>query len=364
MMPTPDCFTLGQAVCQALQGAWRASPPAVRISPEAFQAIAPGLSRSGSGALCWHALGNSPLAKTPEGRRLGKIYRNSLAAGAARERQIPQIADWLRSLQGEPLLVKGWSSARHYAHPWLRPYGDVDVCVPPQRLASLLPALEQNPDLAQHLDLHAGIPDLKGRTWDEAVARSQLVPLESTAIRILGAEDHLRLLCLHLVRHVLERPLWLCDIAAALENLPENFDWDYCLQGETWLAEWIECIVGLAQELLGAEVRDVPMRTKPGRFASWVAPYVHWKWGQQCLTALPGGADGRREAMRFLWYHKSNPLRWAWRLKLSPSHSMFRIQTQALLSRPWQLLVRIGRRWHEPTAVKSQAFEIHRERTF
>jgi hypothetical protein len=50
------------------------------------------------------------------------------------------------------------------------------------------------------------------------------VELNGAKIRILGAEDHLRLLCLHLLKHGAWRPLWLCDVAAALESRPSSFD--------------------------------------------------------------------------------------------------------------------------------------------
>lgn len=363
MSATSDCVQLGQVVCQALRGVWRANPPAPGLSAESWQTVASGLAAAGTGALCWHALRRSPLATTPAGRSLGRDYRHALVRGATREQQIPWIVARLRRLGVEPILVKGWSSARHYALPYLRPHGDVDVCLRPNQVANVVPVLAEDPVLAQHIDLHGGIPDLRGRTWDEAFARSRLVTLNGESVRVLGAEDHLRLLNLHLVRHTLQRPLWLCDVAAAVENLPDQFDWDACLHGEPWLADWILCMVGLARELLGAQVGDSHIRERSSRFASWVVPYVLWSWGRTFLTAQPGNADGRHEPLRYLWFHKSNPLRWAWRLRLGPNHSMLRIQAQAVLSRPWQLLVRIGRRWNKHCAA-SLPFEIHSERTF
>ncbi len=50
--------------------------------------------------------------------------------------------------------------------------------------------------------------------------RSQLVNLDGVDVRVPGLEDHLGILCLHLLHHGAFRPLWLCDIAAALETRP------------------------------------------------------------------------------------------------------------------------------------------------
>jgi hypothetical protein len=75
-------------------------------------------------------------------------------------------------------------------------------------------------------------------TWDELFARSQLVPLGDSQIRILGDEDHLRIICLHLLRSGAWRPLWLCDVAVALETLSPDFDWDICLGRDPRQADW------------------------------------------------------------------------------------------------------------------------------
>ena len=47
--------------------------------------------------------------------------------------------------------------------------------------------------------------------------------LDDLEVRVLSAEDNLRFLCLHLLRHGAVRALWLCDIAMALETRPARF---------------------------------------------------------------------------------------------------------------------------------------------
>ena len=111
------------------------------------------------------------------------------------------------------------------------------------------------------VDLHTGVADLEDRRLEELYERSRLVPLSDVEIRILGAKDQLRHLCLHLIRHGAWRPLWLCDVGAALESLPPSFDWDYCWSGDPRLTDWLRCAVGLASQLLDAQApspADVP----------------------------------------------------------------------------------------------------------
>jgi hypothetical protein len=56
------------------------------------------------------------------------------------------------------------------------------------------------------VDLHVAVPDLPDRPWDEVFRRSRLAALGEVAVRVLGPEDQLRLLCLHLARHGIARP--------------------------------------------------------------------------------------------------------------------------------------------------------------
>lgn len=56
-----------------------------------------------------------------------------------------------------------------------------------------------------------------------------MIKLGETSIRVPAAEDHFRLVAIHLLSHGAWRPLWLCDIAAMLEDLPQDFNWGRCL---------------------------------------------------------------------------------------------------------------------------------------
>ncbi len=201
-----------------------------------------------------------------------------------------------------PLLAKGWAAARLYPQPGLRPYGDLDLWVPVHQHAPAATALRAARGQRSRVDLHAGSP-LAGRRWDDVWERSRPEPCGTVEVRVLGPEDHLRLLALHMLRHGAWRPVWLCDIAAALEALPAGFDWDRCLQGERRQAEWVLAAVGLARELLGARVEA---RSRP--LPRWLPAAVLAQWSRaEHYMTTPSMAFAIRHPARLV---RALRLRW------------------------------------------------------
>src|SRR5262249_8947735 len=136
----------------------------------------------------------------------------------------------------------------------LRPCGDIDLCVAPDQLRQAEALFHDEFTPVAPVDLHAAVPDLPDRPWEEVFRRSRLVSLGGTEVRLPCPEDQFRVVCLHMVRHGAWRPLGLCDVAASLEALPADFDWDYCLSGNPRLTEWVVWMAALARRLLGARV--------------------------------------------------------------------------------------------------------------
>ena len=111
----------------------------------------------------------------------------------------------------------------------------------------------------------------------EAAERAVRAQVGDVEVRILAAEDHLALLCVHLLSHGAWRPLWLCDVAAAVEGLPDGFDWDLCLGRSRRLSTWVGATIMLAERLLEAKVdRPPPVRRRVPR---WLEPAVLEQWG-------------------------------------------------------------------------------------
>lgn len=134
------------------------------------------------------------------------------------------------------------------------------------------------------VDLHSGFKDLNARGWEDAYARTQPATFGGIEVRILAPADHLRYLCLHLLRHGVPTPLWLCDVAVAFESRPEDFDWDLVLGSDQRRADWVACTIGLAHQLLGATIDGTPVAGRAARLPKWLVPSVLVGWGKQCAA--------------------------------------------------------------------------------
>jgi hypothetical protein len=179
--------------------------------------------------------------------------------------------------------MKGWSVARLYPEPGLRHYSDLDLCVAPREYRSARKALRALGPLGSYVDLHSSLGRNDKLRWEELYARSELVELDGLPVRVLGAEDHLRLLCLHWLRHGAWGPLGLCDIAAALAARPATFDWQRSLGSDKKRADWMVCALGLAHHLLRAEIDETPVANRARNLPGWLLPAVLEQW-QTCVN--------------------------------------------------------------------------------
>lgn len=268
----------GRLLAATLAGSWRGVPPPPELSAEGLSTVAPLLVGSGAGPLGWWKIRGTHLADTRAAQGLRQTYRYHALQSAVRERSLEQIFSVLDAARVDALLVKGWAAARVYAEPWLRPSGDIDVCVRPAQFARAARALEDTSAGRLFVDLHAGCEKADERSFDELYARASRLRLGGAEVRVPCAEDHLRLMCIHLLRHGAWRPLWLCDVAAALESRARDFDRARLLCGDGRRARWVTCAVGLARELLGARVDDTPLARESRRLPRWLVPEVLRQW--------------------------------------------------------------------------------------
>ena len=275
---TPAQF--GSLMAETLKGAWRDCPLALEGLAEPPGAVTSLLLKSGVAALVWRRVRLTGSQTSPCALELQQAYRLHLLQAAVHERALKQLISSLRSTGFDPLLGKGWAMARLYPEPGLRPYGDIDLYVRAEEYAAVGAALSGPRAPACSVDLHRGVADLDDRSFGELYGRSQLVPLSDTHVRVFGPEDHLRLVCLHMFRHGAWRPLWLCDVALALEAGPADFDWDYFLSGDPRRTDWAVCAIGLAHKLLDARVDDTRVAERARRLPRWLVPVVLRQWGQ------------------------------------------------------------------------------------
>ena len=313
-MKTSSAKETGGLIAAFLAGAWRPSPPALDFSAADFEKIAPLLLPTGAGALGWWRVRESELGRCAAAEQLHEAYRLYTLESRLNKSRIEKVFAVLGSFGIEPILIKGWAAARYYPEQGLRPYGDIDICVRREEFQSAERALAVLIPLRFKVDLHSGFAKFGIREEEKLFTRSQLVTIGQADVRILGAEDHLRVVCFHLMREGAWRPLWLADVAAALECRPQNFDWDYCL-GERRQAAPVVRAIGLAQQLLGAEVDGMPQAQCLKKNPRWLIPTVLNEWGSPApsMTSrhevpMLGHLRRRKDLLKGLRHRWPNPI--------------------------------------------------------
>lgn len=273
-------------LASVLSGSWRDAPPAHGLTAGDLERASPLLLGSGAGALAWWRIRRSALSGSAAAHALRAAYHGQTLQHALQERDVEYVFGLLRSRGVEPILLKGWAAAGLYPERGLRPTGDLDLCVRPDRRAEAK-AVPWEPGRRGR-----GIVDfdhdpahlLGGGTWDDLYARSRLVALNDTRVRVLGPADQLRFLCVHLLRHSAYRPLWLCDVAAAAESAREGFDWRVALGGGARERNWVCCALDLARRLLGARLDRAPAEARAFRAPAWLVREVLKQWERPCTA--------------------------------------------------------------------------------
>jgi hypothetical protein len=307
--------TVGKIVASVLRESWRPAPPVFSGSDEELGTALPILIATGSAGLAWWKLSRSGdtrfcNAGSPVVEELRDAFRTHSLQAALHDRDIRNVFDALLTAGLNPILVKGWSVARSYAVPALRPYGDIDLCVDDCETASQV--LRAKGLGHCNVDLHAGGQHLIDVPFADVVAQSCLIDLEGMPIRIPSPEHHLRILCLHLLYHGAWRPLWLCDIGAAIERIDNRFRWESFLGSDSVRAGWIACTVRLAESALGADLSRVP--------------------------------EPLRQAVLPRWFERSVLREWA----RSHRWTSARPVVESIARRPWTAPYEIMRRWPDP----------------
>ena len=257
---------------------WQQPPSPPELSVEQLSEVAEPLIKTGAGAIGWWRIRSSTLQNSDAALQLYKAYRFHTLLSTFYRHKIKEAFKCFRSAGIEPVLVKGWAIARLYPEPGLRPYTDIDLCVRPRDYANALATQKSLEDREFWIDIHRGFSKLDALSEDELYARSQLVRVDDVDVRILCPEDHLRVLCVHLLRHGALRPLWLCDIAVALESRAADFDWDRCLGDDRRHADWVACTVALAHLVLGVPIDDTPVAKRATNLPRWLVPSLLRQW--------------------------------------------------------------------------------------
>lgn len=271
--------SVGERIALVLRGAWRHEPDVLHVSAGDLAQCVDTLIRSGAGAIVWQRLRRTDWWQDPAFHPFRDAHQIERLRAELNTRYVAQAVAEMQDAGIDAILLKGWSVAVLYADPALRPLGDIDLLVRERdgdRARQLAAALSVH---RPHIDLHTSLLDLTDRTVPELFERSRMIPLGDVDVHVLGREDQFRHLCLHFFRHAGSRPLWLCDIAATLEAMSHDFDWEGCLGGDPRLSERVVAAVGLAQMLLDARAA-CPL---PSRWSQcvpdWLPRAVLKSWG-------------------------------------------------------------------------------------
>ena len=302
----------GKVLASLFGGSWRNSPPLLEALPQDIDAILPTVLSSGGGALIWRRLRSMPQLSPELAEALHTSYLQSAIQAARHEAQVRQVFTALRSAGLDPILFKGWAAARWYAEWGLRPSGDIDLLLPPEQHALAHEVVQGAQCKGCWVDFeHDVITKFGAGDFASLHERSEIIQVDDTQVRVLGAEDHLRILGIHFLKHGAWRPVWLCDVAAALESRPVKFDWNYCLGENKRRADWVLCALQLARELLGAELGDTPDREQRKKIPDWLVSSVLRQWAYPHHANLPPFENQIQNAVRrpaaFLRYL---PRRW------------------------------------------------------
>jgi hypothetical protein len=255
------------------------------------------------------------LRDKPEAAILQDTYRTFVVEEMKYAASLRFLVELFAEAGLEPLFFKGPAVSRHYCESHLRPSGDIDICAPPGRhdecrnlLRRHSNSLASSPGIglsqetgqfvvhcgpgerACEVDLHSSLERFALRSLEAVFARSELIKLGGASIRVPAADDHLRLVAIHFLSHGGWRPVWLCDIAAMLEDLPQNFDWDRCLGDEPRTARWISSAIELAHRLLGASVDRMPSNSRIQRLPKWLTRTVLKEWQTPVETRYRGAS--------------------------------------------------------------------------
>ena len=266
----------GRLVANALRHSWRLSTTS-DLALADFEAITPLLYDSGAAGLGWWSVRDTDLADSPSGELLHQAFRLLTLQAAIHQTKVEKVFRCFRAANVEPVLVKGWSVARRYPQPGLRPYGDIDLLIRPadRLMASRVVASEDLRDCA--IDVHPGAFEVADRSIANVFARSTLVPCGTEQVRILCDEDHVAYIAIHLLKHAAWRPLWLCDLGLMLESRSAGFDWETCLGADKHRVNWLLAAIGLARELLGAVIDDEEIVARANAPA-WLVETVLTNW--------------------------------------------------------------------------------------
>ena len=198
---------------------------------------------------------------------------------AVEEMSVKTAFGIFRSHGIEPVLIKGWAAGRSYPIDRFRTSSDIDLAVSEDDYDRAIKLARSDESKGLILDIHRELRHLDTVSWNEIVGRSELVDIGDVKVRVPSDEDHLRILCVHWLTDGgwFRDRLW--DIYYAMENRPDDFDWELCLSAVSPnRRRWVTCTIGLAHRYLGLNIDELPFRNEAANLPRWLVKAVEKEW--------------------------------------------------------------------------------------
>ena len=287
------------AISALLHQSWKSNESDKQISKNQIKLVSKLLISSGAGALAWNSIKHQQhLQNLTEAAELKEVYRSAVFQKQLHQEALDYVFGELSAAGIQAVIFKGWALSHYYSPAHIRPCGDIDLFVRPHDFKGASHCLGKVAKLITHektgdsrfiieynsqqpishvVDLHKSLDRLgitcNDTLFDCAVKANSQNPL----IYIPSIEHHLRLVTVHFLRHGGWRPLWLCDIAALLDAVDADFDWQTCLGSDPQLSVWLTSTFALAAELMGVDKNKLPQQYITA-FPSWFSDTVLREW--------------------------------------------------------------------------------------
>lgn len=206
-------------------------------------------------------------------------YRYYLLRKRISEELIVKAVRSFRTHGIEPILIKGWAAARNYPDSEPRFSGDVDLAVSRSDYDAAKNLVSGRVPDVTGVDLHRELRHLDTVSWEILFSNSELENIDDEPIRILCAEDHLRVLCVHWLTNGGESRERLLDIVYAVQNRPASFDWSKCLDVVSERRrQWIISTITLAHRYMGLDLDGLPFKVDVDALPAWIIKCVEREW--------------------------------------------------------------------------------------
>jgi hypothetical protein len=248
------------------------------------------------------------------------------------ELKIASAFEQFRNVRIEPILLKGWVTARAYPKSEPRAYTDIDLAVSASDHDVAQKLLEQPEMKTLGIDLHKELRHLDTLPWGELIDRSEIVRIEDTEVRFPCPEDHLRIVCVHWLNDGGASKERLRDIYYAVANRPKGFDWEKCLGcvSET-RRKWVITAIGLAHKHLDLYIDDLPFANEARGIPAWVEKALQREWASG-IRLLPLHTSMRTPRILIQQIKKRIP----------PNPIQATIEMEAPIDDSWRLPYQLG----------------------